>query len=126
MSLKTTSKQTSETANSLTQRIIEYLLRSHCFAFRVNTQGVLDPKSNRFRPAPQTGIPDILAILPPHGRFVGIEVKIAKDKIRPSQEAFIANMTSSGGYCIIAKTFESFLEQWHQLSLENQNHGEGR
>jgi hypothetical protein len=50
------------------------------------------------------GIPDILLLLPPSGRLVGLEVKSAKGRQRKDQKEFQALMEASGGLYFIVRS----------------------
>lgn len=104
--------------NTLTKDILNFLFVRGIFAYRQNTGGVPIHRNKQIvgmRPAPMTGIPDIQAVLPPNGRSLGIEVKTGRDKIRPEQAAFHANVRRCGGAIIIAKTMESFIIDFKEI-----------
>lgn len=52
------------------------------------------------------GISDIVVVLPPNGRFVGLEVKSANGSIRPDQKLFANKIQKSGGAYHIVRTLE--------------------
>lgn len=99
--------------NQLTSDIIAYLFKQHIFAFRCNTQGTYDQTTGKYRPARTTGIPDIIAI--PNGRFLGIEVKTGKDRLRDAQIGFHQNVSQSKGLILVVKTMDDFVKQYNQL-----------
>jgi len=96
------------TTNELTQNILETLFTYGIFAWRQNTTGVVNPKTASYRSAPKVGIPDILAIMPPDGRLLCVEVKTGKDRLRPEQTGFLATASAKGAYCIVAKDIDQF------------------
>ena len=96
------------TTNKVTNEIIEFLLRNKIFAWRSNSTGVFDTNRGIYRPSPKTGVPDIIAILPPDGTFLGIEIKTGKDRLRPAQEAFHATVRQMGGYVVTASCLDQF------------------
>jgi hypothetical protein len=49
------------------------------------------------------GTPDIMGIIGPGGRMLGIEVKDAKGRQRPDQKTFERVITSYGGIYILAR-----------------------
>ncbi len=101
--------------NQLTSQIIDYLLRHKCFAWRQNTNGLLDPRSGIYRPSQKAGVSDILAVLPPTGTFLAIEVKTGRDTLRPAQEGFLASVTAAGGLVLVVHNFiqfEEFIKQY--------------
>jgi hypothetical protein len=100
------------TTNALTSALLEYLLRlPGCFAWRQNTAGVFDLARQLYRPAPKRGVCDIIALY--RGRFVGIEVKTGKDRLRPEQKSFIASIERAGGSVIVASSYEQFIKEWN-------------
>lgn len=50
------------------------------------------------------GLPDIIAVVPPDGRFVGLEVKSAIGVLRPAQEAFRDQLVGSGGLYYVVRS----------------------
>ncbi len=103
--------------NQLTQDILEFCFNNKAYAFRLNTVGI--PTPTGFRPPPTSGLPDIVLILPPTGRFIGLELKLGKDKQRPSQIEFERDSTSSGAVYKIIKSFEDFLSLWQSLTQQS-------
>lgn len=102
--------------NETTQAILKYLFNAGIFAWRQNTAGI-PLASGGFRPAAMSGISDILAVLPTSGRFLAIEVKTGRDRLRPEQVGFIRNVTNMGGVALVVKDFEDFKNQFERLSL---------
>lgn len=49
------------------------------------------------------GCPDIIGWIAPHGRFVGIECKSDRGKLRPEQIAFRDRLVADGGVYIVAR-----------------------
>jgi hypothetical protein len=101
-------------ANDLTRQILLFLYRNNVYAWRQNTGGVFDPSSGRFRTAPKKGVSDILGILPT-GRLIAVEVKVGKDKLRPEQEGFLANIAHNNGVAIVAREFDSFCNDYNLM-----------
>ncbi len=64
--------------------IVTYLRKRHVIAIRINASGL------------DSGIPDLISEY--RGRFVAIEVKIDDGKELESQEAFINQVISDGGF----------------------------
>lgn len=52
------------------------------------------------------GCSDLLGLLGPHGRLLGIETKSAGDRLRESQIAFRAMVERLGGLYIVARSVE--------------------
>lgn len=107
------SKKQSET-NELTDRIIRHLFSKGCFAWREDSNPVPVLRNGvlaGFRPPRKTGKPDIVGILPPVGRFIGVEIKTGEDKIRPEQAGFHHTATLMGAFVITVKTWDDYLEK---------------
>lgn len=97
--------------NLTTARILAFLLEQGCFAWRQNVTGV-PVRNGGFRPASKVGVPDILAVIPPAGKFLGIEIKTGKDRPRPEQLGFQSSLHHVGAHMIFVKDFEDFYEQY--------------
>ena len=95
-------------ASELTNQILDHLYRNNCFSWRATSTGLYDDKLQRFRMASKKGVSDILAVLPPSGRILAIEVKIGADRLRPEQIGFFKNIEHVGGLTFVAKDFISF------------------
>ena len=52
------------------------------------------------------GAPDIIVIVPPSGRILGLEVKSASGSLRPSQKAFRERLETSGGIFRVVRSLE--------------------
>lgn len=98
------------TTNDLTRQIIQTLSELGAYAFRVNDTGVFDVRAHQFRASSKKGISDILAVY--NSKFIAIEIKTGKDKLRPEQIGFIKNVEHCGGICLVVKDFEDFRFQW--------------
>lgn len=108
--------------NDTTRQILKFLFDQGVFAYRNSVGGGAASYTkqngeitNRFIQFGKSGSPDIIAITPPDGRFLGIEVKTGRDRLRPAQEGFITNARRMGAEVLIVKDFNHFLEQWKQL-----------
>jgi hypothetical protein len=95
--------------NETTRLILEYLFQKGCYAWR-NSIGAIQSKGH-FYSMGLTGSSDIFAIFPPNGRFIGIEIKTGKDKLRPEQVGFIKNCQHVGADVLVVKDFEDFKNQ---------------
>lgn len=108
-------------ANKLTDDILKYLFSVGVFCWRedsnpvpVATKGLI----TGFRPPRQKGKPDIMGSMSPFGRTLGVEVKIGKDRLRPEQIGFHANLRKMGGLVLVVKTFEDFINQWEEYAIQ--------
>lgn len=50
------------------------------------------------------GLPDIIVILPPSGRVIGLEVKSAVGQLRPAQAEFGAKLIAAGGEYVVVRS----------------------
>ena len=101
--------------NDLTNKILAFLFSHGVFAWRNNTQGVLDSRSYTRRSATKTGVADIIAVLSPAGRILAIEIKTGSDKMTDVQVGFQANIEKMGGVYIVARDFVQFMAAWHDV-----------
>ena len=109
----------SSPANTLTKQILNYLFEKRVFAWRnsVGAFGGLRANGQKiFLQFGKVGSPDIIGILNPTGRFIGIEVKIGKDKLRPAQLSFKRQAELCGGLYVVVKDFEGFLDEFAKIS----------
>lgn len=98
---------------------LEYLGYRGVFCYR-NNSGAIPVEAasgRRFIKFGTSGSPDIIAVI--EGRFVGIEVKAAKGKLRPSQEAFRDQLTIRGkGIYIVVRSVDECKEEIERLIRE--------
>lgn len=120
------SKNAPSPANQLTSDIINFFYAQSPRIYAFRQSGLPVPMVNEgvfvgFRPPATTGIPDIQACIPAGvcalyprgGGSLFVEVKIGKDRIRDSQETFIANVAACGVDTLIVKSMEDFLKQYN-------------
>ena len=104
--------------NETTKLILADLYKRQIFAYRNSVGAISTPHG--FYQMGKTGSSDVIAILPPRGRFLGIEIKTGKDRLRPAQIGFIRNVELMGGLTMTVKSFEDYTQQLvHILSLTN-------
>lgn len=99
------------TANELTKTIIFdlYWVREGV-GYRINNGAIYDVKRQVYRKGVQRkGIPDIIGII--NGRFIGIEVKIGRDRQSADQKEIEKEITEAGGVYFIAKSYDDYLEK---------------
>ena len=85
-----------------------------CFAWKNQSTGVYDPTKGIFRKSKNkfhlNGVSDIIGIY--KGKFLAIEVKTPKNKLRPDhQVSFIAQINMSGGLAFFATSVEEVKEK---------------
>ncbi len=112
------------TTNNITKGIINYLNAKGHFAFRVNSGGVWDPRTNEFRRGRSAGVADILCCIKVEtteafgggfnyrGEFLAIEVKngATKDRSRPAQRMFGEKLEAAGGDYTVARSYDQFVK----------------
>jgi hypothetical protein len=81
---------------------LKWLLWNGYHAWRHNTGGYKPEGSKRFIRYGAKGSPDIVAVQPITGRFVGVECKSRGKTTSPDQKAFGDEITKRGGIYIVA------------------------
>ena len=87
------------------KQILDYLRYRGIFCWKNNTAGIFVRSRNTFIPSHAPGVADILGILK-DGRFLAIEVKAAKGKVAPHQQAFLDEIAARGGVAFVARSIE--------------------
>jgi len=97
-------------SNEITRDILSYLYDSGIFAWRSNSAGVPDHRSGGMRYGAKRGVADILAVVPPEGRLMAIEVKQGKDTLKPEQRGFLRTVEAMGGVGVVVRSKEEFVD----------------
>lgn len=99
------------TANDLTKTIVfDMKWVRGGVAYRINNGAVYDKKRGTYRAGVQRkGVPDIIGII--NGRFIGIEVKIGRDRQSADQKEVEREINEAGGVYFIAKSYDDYLEK---------------
>lgn len=93
------------TANELTQQILKWARFHRYFASRVNTAGIYDQRTGRYRTGTtRKGFPDVVIIA--NGLFYGVEVKAGRDQQSQEQRNCQLEIEAAGGTYILARTLE--------------------
>ena len=71
----------------------------------VQPGGIHDGSGRPMRCGP-VGMSDLIGILAPAGRWIGLEVKTGKGKLRPDQVLFHDLLRSRGGFCCVVRSVE--------------------
>jgi hypothetical protein len=109
------SKQSDTTANGLTKAVITWLTLNKHYCSRIQSQGQWNQKLGVFtKSTVRKGIGDIMAVI--DGRTIMIEVKIGRDKLSEAQLKTKADVENSGGYYMVVKDFEQFMNEYKQLT----------
>lgn len=102
------------TANVLTRNILAYLNIMGIKAWRNNTgavsmQGNANQRS-RFVRYGVKGSGDILGVMR-GGRFISIEIKAGRDKLRESQQEWIDEIEALGGIAFVARSEQDVVDR---------------
>lgn len=103
-------KVDTDTANGLTRAIIDTVNFAGGLVWRQNVVAV------RGRATHCKGIPDVVGMF--GGRFIGVEVKIGRDKQSVWQDEFERKCKQAGGVYIVAHTFEEFAAAFDTLKRQ--------
>lgn len=79
-------------------------------AFRINS-GKVKTRGGWYQGAP-AGFPDVLVVVPPLGRMLGIEVKDAKGETNPAQDRMHADMTRNGATVVTVRSVDEALRAY--------------
>jgi hypothetical protein len=92
-------------ANALTASIIEYITLKGGLAWRNNTGGY--KTETRFIRFGRVGSGDVFAVY--RGKFLSIEVKVGRDRLRPAQEEWMEKVEACGGIPVVAKSLDDVI-----------------
>lgn len=94
--------------NNLTKAVKDYATLKGAYTIRVNSQGQYDLDLGTHRKSGSTkGVSDL--ILCYKGRFIGVEIKVGKDKLRDLQKEFKMNLEKAGGIFFECRSIEGFI-----------------
>lgn len=114
------------------RQILDWLRNTQLVFWRQNSGTVF--VGNRMVLLGDEGLPDIVCVVPPTGRFLGLEVKSAKGSLRPKQKDFMERMRATGGHYVVVRTLQQAMdavakvlgeEQWKLLCSEKGNRCSG-
>jgi hypothetical protein len=88
--------------------ILRWLNTTGLLWWRQNA-GTLKAGTFRVKLGPK-GIPDVIVILPPNGRFLGLEVKRQGRYQNPDQRTFQANLEAAGGIYKVVRSLKEAKE----------------
>jgi hypothetical protein len=105
---------------------LDYLRLRGVFAWRSNTTGVYDPTRKAFRSfRGLRGVSDILGVLPRTldvggrrvtvGVFLSVEVKSARGRLTPEQEAFADAVRKAGGVSLVVRSLKELVDALEAL-----------
>lgn len=93
---------------AIQKEILDWLATTDLLHWRQNA-GILFVGKRMVRLG-EAGLPDIIVIVPPNGRFLGLEVKSATGRLRPAQAAFYDRLKASGGMYTVVRTLDQAKE----------------
>jgi len=99
--------------SALTEQILGYLAVKNVPAWRNNTMAVWDAKRNTYRSVKprDKGVADIIAVVPPAGRLLEIEIKVGGDRQSEWQKMHQKWIESAGAAYLIVKDFDDAINQ---------------
>jgi hypothetical protein len=99
------------TESALVRQCLDFLRLRGLVAFRVNAGGLAvgSGRGRRFVRLAPAGVGDILAILPPAGRLLSIEVKRPGGRLRPSQARWIDLVRAQGGLALVVRSLDELI-----------------
>lgn len=97
------------------KQITDFLKSSGIFHCRINS-GMFRVGKRVIRTAPK-GFPDLIAIIPPLGRCLAIEVKAPGGKQSPDQKVVEQQFASSGSVYIIAECVEDVQDALYDMGM---------
>lgn len=93
--MKLSAESQDKLETEIQREIIEYLQLMNCLVYRNNTGAKkIGGRLVRFG---EPGAPDIIAIVPPRGRYLGLEVKRGKKKLTTEQRYYQSRVRELGG-----------------------------
>lgn len=100
--IKSTLKDGSEPEKYIQKRILTWLKETGLLHWRQNSGTVF--LGNRCIKLGEDGLPDIVVIVPPNGRVLGLEVKSANGQLRAKQKEFAHNLVNVGGAYFVVRS----------------------
>lgn len=120
-------KYSDTTSGGLTKAIKAYCDIKGIFCQRTGSEGRYRPgktvidvigrarvMKGTWLPGNQRGTADLTMVV--NGKYVGVEVKIGKDRQSEVQKEFENKLTQSGGHYLIVKSWEDFYSKFIELS----------
>ena len=105
---------------TIQKEILAWLKGAGYLHWRQNSGNIFMP--GRMVRLGYAGLPDIIVILPPTGRVVGLEVKSAVGKMRPAQVEFAAQLVKAGGeYAVVRSVADA--ENVLRVAINHQEMG---
>lgn len=98
-------KFSENSANDLTKAIIALFYVCGGSAWRINTMGIKDPKTGKYRRSGASlGVSDIIGCI--NGALYAVEVKLGKDRQSTNQSKFQKQVENAKGVYLIARSLK--------------------
>lgn len=94
--------------SEIQSQIISWLEYQKCLVIRLQNIGI-PLKDGGFRPVRKKGLPDLIVFIKRKKGYpipIFLEIKSAKGRVSPEQEAFLADADSRGIICFIARSLD--------------------
>lgn len=107
--------------SDLIRQILEYLAHKKIPAWRANSGGGLRRgRAGRTVPVKGNapGTPDVLGVIPPAGRFLGVEAKMPGGRLSPSQIAWHDNALEAGAFVVVAYSLGDLIEALREAGIQ--------
>lgn len=115
-------KKVSE-ANTLTKHCLKALSLKGFNVWRQNNGGVYDAKIKAYRANSSTpGVPDIIGYRKSDGVFIGVEIKVGKDKLSMAQDAFLKGIIKAGGIAFTISSIEEIENKIYNMDQDGYNY----
>lgn len=108
-------KKPSESESSIQNKILSYLGKTNLLFWRQNA-GALFIGGRMVRLGAK-GLPDIVIVIPPNGKILGLEVKSKTGRLRPAQEEFRDRLLRSGGRYAVVRSLNEVRLAIHSAKL---------
>lgn len=98
-----------KTTRGLTNCVLAYVEHLGGYISEVDNRGRFNNDLKRFTPSRiKNGFPDLVACI--NGKFVGIEIKAGRDRIREAQIQTSYDIQRAKGYYLLCKSFQSLYD----------------
>lgn len=98
--------------SQLVNMAIRWLYLQGCYVWRNNTGAFKAQGSNRYIAFGLKGSADIIGMVgtgPNRGRFIAVECKSTKGRIKPEQKLFRDRVLAKGGFYILARSLDDLI-----------------
>lgn len=97
--------------------VLDWLKETGLLHWRQNSGTVF--MGNRCIRLGDDGLPDIVVVVPPNGRMLGLEIKSANGRLRPKQSEFKERLIAVGGAYYVVRDLQSAMNAVAKTMGEN-------